>query len=589
MYSIEHPVLFYLLIILVLPMVIYSLFTIWRRQALDALGTEKNLKNLLSNYSNKGVNFVFIRVIIALVLMVLAAVNFRKSSTADSVAGKGLDIMIALDVSKSMLAQDESPNRLDKAKLFVKNVLSQLQNDQVGLLIFAGKAYLQAPLTNDYQMVNMMLENAHPSQVPHMGTDVSDPIYWANELFNQEEMKYKVLLLITDGEDHNENAIAMAEAAKEKGIVIMTVGLGSVEGAPLMVDAQNQPLTDLNGQVVISKLNEQLLQDIAAVTEGAYTHLNNVNQSAEFIVQSINKMEKKEMRMNKFNRYDSYFTVFAFLSLILLFWDKISDLFRAMRNRSAIQTNSLSIIFILSGLLLSQSSYSQSNKNIPLADTLKSQKELYKGDMQYIIAHFDSAIVHYQKAIDHHSNNVRAHFNLANAYYHKKEFENARVHYQNTIAISKNNPEMISKSLYNLGNSYLAEQKYDEAIGFYIQALKISPQDQDIKYNLSYALKKKQQNQDNKDNKDDKKDDQNNKDNQDQNQDNNDKNDPKDNQQQDKKDQPKDQDNKNNKSQDKMNKNQMDQTLQSISNNEKNIQKNKSKERGHPVQTEKDW
>jgi len=587
MFSIEHPILFSLIIVLILPIVIYLAYNRWRSQVWKQLGNDKNLKRLLTNFGQDKKNRRIIVLIAALFFMILAAVNFRKSEGAQSDMAKGLDILVALDVSKSMLANDVKPSRLEKAKIFIDKVLSQLANDQVGLLVFAGKAYIQAPLTNDYNMVKMMLENAHPSQVPHMGTDISDPIYWSNELFDKEEMKYKVLLLISDGEDHNDNALAMAEAAKESGIVIMTVGIGSSEGAPLMMGAQGQAITDENGEVVISKLNEELLKNIAQTTNGAYVHLDNVSTAADNIVSAINKMEKKDISIQNFSQYRSYFSIFALLALILL----IIEYWGTFQKKTKPQLKTMGMLLILSLSLGVSTSFAQ-NKNIPLVDTVKSQSYVYKGNQRYIKQDYDSAIVWYQKALESHSHNGIAFFNMGNSFYQKADYESARIQYANAIKTGMNVGTLLSYSFYNSGNTYLAEKKYKEAIQEYIEALKLNPDDMEAKFNLSYALKKmkEQDNQNNQDNQNQQnQNDQQNQDSQDNNDNNSDSNNNPDNQQKDKNQQDSDKNQQNNKQQRSMNRDQMNATLNSISNNEKNIQKNKNKDRGQAVQSEKDW
>ncbi|MBX9448344.1 MAG: VWA domain-containing protein [Taibaiella sp.] len=219
----------------------YSLYKIWLKRNVSRLGSARNVRKQLIgvSFSNHSRRMIFIA--ISLSLMVLALMNIRKGSGTEISDRKGLDIIVALDVSKSMLARDLNPNRLDRSKVLIQQLMQKLNSDRVGFIIFAGNAYLQSPITSDYNAVRMMLETATPDAVPTQGTVLGEAIELARKSFNQETNKYKVILLISDGEDHDASALNMAEKAKKEGVVIYTVGVGSPQGAYIIEPLTGQP------------------------------------------------------------------------------------------------------------------------------------------------------------------------------------------------------------------------------------------------------------------------------------------------------------------------------------------------------------
>src|SRR5690606_18655431 len=194
---------------------------------------------------------------LAMVCVILGLANLREPKGALQAERKGIDVMIALDVSKSMLATDVQPNRLEKAKQLILSLTDDLKDNRMGLVIFAGRAYLQMPVTTDFSAIKMMLQTVSPESVPSQGTVLADAIEMADESFSQKEKMFKTLILISDGEDHDERALAAAEKAAEHGVMIHTVGIGSPEGATLTDAQTGQPRLDKEGHQVISKLNEE--------------------------------------------------------------------------------------------------------------------------------------------------------------------------------------------------------------------------------------------------------------------------------------------------------------------------------------------
>lgn len=318
MISFENPQFVVFLLLAIIAVLFYFTYRKWINKTLQKLASPENRASLLKGFSLSQIKIRFLLLLIGLVFISLALINLRKGSGTEISDRKGLDIVFALDVSKSMLATDMQPNRLDKSKVFIQQVLKKLQGDRAGLIVFAGKAYLQTPITSDYNSVQMMLETTSPEQIPVPGTVLGEAIDLSRRSFNQATNKYKVLVLISDGEDHDNTALAMAEQAKKEGVHIFTIGVGSPNGTTLIDPNTNQVRKDEQGNDIITKLNEEELKGIAATGDGTYFLLNNLGQVSDLLTQEINKLEKRNQGTVVFTQYKSYFQWFLFVALISL-------------------------------------------------------------------------------------------------------------------------------------------------------------------------------------------------------------------------------------------------------------------------------
>ncbi len=318
MISFENPQFVVFLLLAIIAVLFYFAYKKWINKTLQKLASPENRAVLLKGFSLSQIKIRFLLLFIGLVFISLALINFRKGSGTEISDRKGLDIVFALDVSKSMLATDMQPNRLNKSKVFIQQVLKKLQGDRAGLIVFAGKAYLQTPITSDYNAVQMMLETTSPEQIPVPGTVLGEAIDLSRRSFNQATNKYKVLVLISDGEDHDNTALAMAEQAKKEGVHIFTIGVGSPNGTTLIDPRTNQVRKDEQGNDIITKLNEEELKGIAAKGDGSYFLLNNLGQVSDLLTQEINKLEKRNQGTVVFTQYKSYFQWFLIVALISL-------------------------------------------------------------------------------------------------------------------------------------------------------------------------------------------------------------------------------------------------------------------------------
>jgi Ca-activated chloride channel family protein len=289
-----------------------------RKRKLKTMGDEGLVNFQLRNFNLKAYEFKFILLLVALFAGIIGLANLQANAKTQKVDRKGIDVMIALDVSKSMLAKDASPNRLEKAKQFVSKLIDKIGNNRVGLIVFAGRAYVSVPLTIDFSALKMNLSTITPASIPTQGTVLGEAIKMARESFNTQDTKYKSIILISDGEDHDENANSEVKKAVEEGIMINTVGIGSVNGSPIWDEELQENKKDAEGNEIISKLNEAELQTIASNGEGIYAQLNNAENTAKTMATQINATEKKSFGDVVFADYTSYFQYFLLLSLLLI-------------------------------------------------------------------------------------------------------------------------------------------------------------------------------------------------------------------------------------------------------------------------------
>jgi Ca-activated chloride channel family protein len=318
MFQFQH--IHYLFALALLPVTI-GLFigaVYWRKARLRKLGNERLISEQIQGYIPGRNTTRFILLVIALFMVIVGWANLRMGSKVEKMQRKGVDVIIALDVSKSMLAKDIQPDRLTRAKLLIQSLIDKLKNDRVALIVFAGKSYLQVPLTIDYSAVKMILQNVSPDMVPTQGTVIGDAVDMSLETFTKNERKYKSLIIISDGEDHDPKALASVQEAANQGVVIHTIGVGSPQGATLYDPETQSVKLDENGNPVISKLNEEELRSIASAGRGSYNLLVNSDEVAEKLANSLEGMEQKNLGSMVYTDFTSYYQYFLIAGLLLL-------------------------------------------------------------------------------------------------------------------------------------------------------------------------------------------------------------------------------------------------------------------------------
>jgi Ca-activated chloride channel homolog len=281
------------------------------------MGDLRLVRAMLPGHSRAKSIIKFCLLSLAFALGCIALANPRKPDGNAGEVRSGIDIVIALDVSNSMKATDIEPNRMARAKQFISKLIDNLQDDRMALVVFAGNAYAQMPLTFDREAARLYVSASDPSQITAQGTSIGDAFEKSDLLFGQESERFRSVILITDGETHDEDAIDKAKELAAKGVMINTVGIGSPEGAPIM-DSSGAPRMDENGQAVISKLNDKLLQEIAAATNGQYVHLQNSDAAVKEVMGQYNNIEKKALGDTSLFTYRSYYSWMAIPMLLFL-------------------------------------------------------------------------------------------------------------------------------------------------------------------------------------------------------------------------------------------------------------------------------
>lgn len=318
MYRFEN--IWFLGLLLVIPVgaFLFYLLLRWKRKTRAKIGDARLIDQLTAFFSPGRFMWKSVLMALALGFIALAAANPQMRGKAAPQNRKGLDVMILLDVSKSMLAQDIKPNRLERAKQLVNILLDELGDNRIGLVWFAGRAYMQMPLTTDLTAARMYLQNAGPDAVPTQGTVTGEALRVAGAAFNNKEKKYKAVILISDGEDHDPEAMKVAQQLAAMGVMINTVGVGSPEGATIFDPATNDTKRDAQGNTVVTKLNEPELRDLASTGNGVYVYLQDAASAATSLRGQLNSIEKKELEDDSGIDYITYYYWLAAAALLLL-------------------------------------------------------------------------------------------------------------------------------------------------------------------------------------------------------------------------------------------------------------------------------
>jgi Ca-activated chloride channel homolog len=290
----------------------------WKSSVTTRIGDERLVKELTRDHSPVRYILKFGFAMLALTAVIIAMVNPMRAGSMDKVERKGVDVMIALDVSNSMLAEDIKPNRLEKAKQLVNRLIAQLPDDRIGLVLFAGRAYMQMPLTTDHGAAEMYVQNAQPGVVPSQGTMISEALKLSASAFNSKERKYKAIVLITDGEDHDPESLEMTKLLEANGVIVNTVGIGSSLGTPIPDPSTGQFRKDAEGNTVLSRLNEGELKQLASSTRGIYVNAEDVNEAVNAIMKQLAAIGETSVEDAAFRDYIHYFPWFVAAAILLL-------------------------------------------------------------------------------------------------------------------------------------------------------------------------------------------------------------------------------------------------------------------------------
>jgi Ca-activated chloride channel homolog len=320
MFRLAHPQFLYLLLLIPVLVLLFVYTQLRKKKALAVFGDLSLVMKLMPEYSGPREIIKFVIWSVAWVLIVIGMADPQTGSKLEKIKRKGVDMVFALDVSNSMLAQDITPNRLERAKQAIIHLLGKLENDRVGLVIFAGKSYVQMPLTTDYSATRLFLSNISPGMIPIQGTAIGDAIETSASSFGTTKQS-KAIIIITDGENHEDNAVEAAQEATSKGIRVYTIGVGMPEGAPIPIYSGNTQIgykKDAQGITVITRIDEPMLQEIAKAGKGIFVRANNSQSGVQEVFDQINKLEKAEYNEAFFSDYEDRYQVFIFAALILI-------------------------------------------------------------------------------------------------------------------------------------------------------------------------------------------------------------------------------------------------------------------------------
>ena len=499
MFRFEDPIYLYLLLLIPLFAIIRFVALRTQKRRLRKFGNPLLLKELMPDVSRwrPGIKFWLLQAALALLILMLARPQMGTKISHEK--RTGIETIICVDISNSMLAEDVTPSRLDRAKMMVENLVDHFTDDKIGLIVFAGDAFVQLPITSDYVSAKMFLSSVDPSMMGTQGTDIARAVEMATHSFTQEKEVGKAIIVITDGEDHEGGAVEAAEAAKKAGMRVYMLGIGSTKGAPIPIPHTSDYMTDNTGQTVMSALNEDMCKQIASAGGGAYIHVENNSNAQDLLDQELEKLARKETKATVYSDYDEQFQAFGILALLLLVIEVclLESKNPLLKRVSLFGTRKKSVATVLL-LLVAMSVSAQTDRQY-----------IRQGNKQYRAGNFPNAEVSYRKAIEKNDRNPQALYNLGNSLLFQNK-DSAAVAEFEKAAKAETNPLRKSKAYHNMGVVCQRHQMFGEAIEAYKQSLRLNPHDDETRYNLELCKRqqKQQQNQQNQDNKDKQKQDQ---------------------------------------------------------------------------------
>lgn len=588
----EDPIFLWLLCIL--PVLILIRLIGWRRRhaKLKKLGDPELLKQLMPGISKYRPTVKFCLLLSALALLIVMLARPQMGSKISHDKRQGIETIICLDISNSMLAEDVVPSRLDKSKMLVENLVDNFTNDKIGLIVFAGDAFVQLPITSDYVSAKMFLQNITPGLIQTQGTNIADAIDLASKSFTQQNNVGRAIVVITDGENHEPGATEAAAAAKKKGINVFILGIGNTTGAPIPM-GDGGYLKDHSGNTVMTALNENMCKELAQAGSGQYIHVDNTSDAEKTLNDDLTKLQKGDTSSVIYSEYDEQFQAVGILVILLLiieicilevknpllrnvmFFGKAFSMGKAAKSSQLGKTSVLLLLLIV---------------NSGLAFAQNDRTFIRQGNKLYRSQKWAQAETQYRKAISKNAKNTQALYNLGCALMMQQKDSMAMVQYQHA-AQEETNVLRRFKSYHNMGVIMQNHREYAKAIECYKMALRCNPQDNETRYNLALCKKllKNQPQKNNKDNKNNKN--KNNK-NKNKNQNNKDKNNEQDKNNKKNNDKDKNKQNQNGeRNQDKMSKDNAEQLLNAAIQQEKATKQKMQKALSQPKSRsyEKNW
>ena len=505
MFRFADPIYLYLLALI--PVLALIRFLTYRNQKkrLRKFGDPRLLRELMPDVSRfrPVVKFWILQGSLALLIVMLARPQF--GTKINNEQRVGIETIIAMDISNSMLAEDITPSRLDRCKMMVENLVDHFTNDKIGLIVFAGDAFVQLPITSDYVSAKMFLSSIDPSMMATQGTDIARAIDMAVHSFTQEEGIGKAIIVITDGEDHEGGALEATKAAKDAGMRVYVLGVGSTKGSPIPIPGTGDYMKDNTGNTVMSALNEEMCRQVAQAGGGAYIHVENNSAAQDQLDNELDKLAKKETTSTVYSEFDEQFQAVAILALLLIIleiciFDRRNPLLKRLSLFGSKKKAATVMLLFVAMAVSAQTD----------------RQYIREGNKQFRIGDYAKAEVSYRKAVEKNPKNPQAAFNLGNALMAQKKDSAAIQQFEQSARI-ETNPVRKSAAYHNMGVICQTHKMYGEAIEAYKNALRNNPNDDETRYNLVLCKhlknkqdekqKQNQQDNDDKNNNDDKKND----------------------------------------------------------------------------------
>ena len=495
MFRFESPQYLYLLLVLVALAAIHYYIIYKKKRQVKRFGDPELTRQLFLGVSRWRPEVKFWITMLALASFIVALARPQFGTRLDTRERTGIEAIIALDVSNSMLAEDVKPNRLEKAKMMVSNMVDGMRDDKIGLIVFAGQAFVQLPITSDYVSAKMFLETISPSPMSVQGTDIAEAINLSMRSFTQQEDVSRAIFVITDGEDNEARGVEAAKQAASKGVRVYVLGIGNPGGAPIPIPGTGQYIIDDEGNTVISRLSEEMCREIATAGNGSYIYVDNSSSAQKKLSEQVDRLAKAKMESQIYSEYDEQFQGFVLIGILLLLLDVfllereskstwLSNLFRRGRPAAA--------LFLL---IFSISAMAQTDR-----DYIRRGNRLMRDSV------YDKAQVEYQKAIEKDNTNPISHFNLGNALLYQNKAEDAMKEYETAARLEKDKTRL-AQIYHNMGVVLQSAKQFDKAVACYRNSLRNDPTNDETRYNYALSLFQLKKNQGGQDNQDQQKDD----------------------------------------------------------------------------------
>ena len=454
-----------------------------KRRQLKAFGDPELLNDLMPDVSTyrPWVKLGLATTAFALLVVMLARPQMGTKITHDK--RNGIETIIAVDISNSMMAQDVVPSRLEKSKLLIENLVDNFTHDRIGLVVFAGDAFVQLPITTDYVSAKMFLQNIDPALIATQGTDIAKAINLSMRSFSQQKDIGKAIIVITDGEDHEGGALEAAKAANERGIHVFILGIGSTKGSPIPT-SEGGYLTDRSGQTVLTALNESMCKQIAQAGNGTYIHVDNTNDAQEKLNNELAKLQRADTQAVIYSEYGEQFQAVCIIVIILLIAEiLILDIknpkWRNIHLFGSKKSAAMLLLFIAPTL-----AFAQNDRHF-----IRTGNKLYRNQ------NYAKAEVEYRKAMSQNGSNAHAVYNLGNALMMQQKDSAAIAQLENAGKMETNKTRK-AMAYHNIGTICQRHQLYGDAIKAYQEALRNNPNDNETRYNLALCKRLNKNNKD---------------------------------------------------------------------------------------------